>query len=93
MSRCDTSCGCLGFQFKDQRTSFCDNHYVVLNSSTIDSTLQKEHNAINYHAVREAAASEIPRVGKKDGTTNLADLLTKILTGQKRRNLCYSFMW
>jgi hypothetical protein len=44
----------------------------------------KKHNAINYHAVREVVAAGILRVGKEDGKTNLADLLTKVITGQKR---------
>jgi len=45
--------------------------------------------AINYHAVREAAAAKILRVGtKEDGMTNLADLFTKVLTADRRRSLC-----
>ena len=42
-----------------------------------------KQNAINYHVVREAASAGILRVGKEDGTTNLSDLLTKVLTGKK----------
>ena len=38
---------------------FCDNRGVVLNVSIPNSTLQKKHNALNYHAVREAATAEI----------------------------------
>ena len=72
---------------------FCENRGVVLNSSRLESTLQKKHNAINYHVVREAAAAGILIVGKEDGTTNLADLLTKVLTGKNRWDLCYSIMW
>jgi hypothetical protein len=49
----------------------------------------KKHNAINYHAVREVVAAGILRVGKEDGETNLADLLTKVVTGQKRWDFCY----
>ena len=61
---------------------FCDNHGVVMNSSKPESTLQKKHNTINYHAVCEVAAAVILRARKEDGKTNLADLLTKVLTGQ-----------
>jgi hypothetical protein len=46
--------------------------------------LIKKRNAINYHAVREAVAAGILRVEKEDGEMNLADLLTKVITGQKR---------
>jgi hypothetical protein len=38
---------------------FCDNRGVVKNASTPESVLQKKHNAINYHAVQEAAAAGI----------------------------------
>jgi hypothetical protein len=72
---------------------FCDNQGVVKNASLPESTLLKKHNAINYHAVREAAAAGILRVGKEDGETNLADLLTKVITGERRWNLCWHFMW
>ncbi len=50
----------------------------------------KKHNAINYHAVREAVAAGILRVGKEDGETNLADILTKVIVGQKRWDFCWS---
>jgi Reverse transcriptase (RNA-dependent DNA polymerase) len=67
---------------------FCDNNGVVKNTSIPESTLMKKHNAINYHAIREAVAAKIIRVGKEDGTTNLADLFTKVLTSNRRRALC-----
>jgi hypothetical protein len=43
------------------------------------SMLQKKHNAINDHAIREAFVAGILRVGKEDGMTDLADLFTKVL--------------
>ena len=63
------------------------------NTSVPESTLTKKHNAINYHAVREAAAAGILRVGKEDGQSNLADLLTKVMSGQRRWDLCHMIMW
>jgi hypothetical protein len=65
----------------------------VKNASVPESVLMKKHNAINYHAVREAAAAKILRVGKEDGMTNIADLLTKVLTGQRRWDLCWQLIW
>ena len=62
---------------------FCDNCGVVKNASIPESTLAKKHNAINYHAVHEAAAAGILCVGKEDRQTNLADLLTKVLTSER----------
>ena len=53
----------------------------------------KKHNAINYHAIREAVAAKIIRVGKEDGLTNLADLFTKVLTADRRRALCESILY
>ena len=66
---------------------FCDNQGVVKNASLPDSVLNKKHNAINYHAVREAVAAGILRVGKEDTETNLADAFTKSLTQQRRFDL------
>lgn len=57
----------------------CDNQGVIKNASIPKSSPSKRHNAINYHAVREAAAAGILRVGKEDGSTNLADPFTKVL--------------
>ena len=54
-----------------------------------DDTFRNFLNAINYHAVREAVAANILRVAKEDGETNLADLLTKVLTGKRRWDLCF----
>ena len=50
---------------------FCDNRGVVKNTSILESVLMKKHNSINYHAVREAAASNIIRVEKEDSNKNL----------------------
>ena len=72
---------------------FCDNQGVVLNASLPQLVLSKKHNAINYCAVREAIAAQIMMVGKEDLETNLADLFTKCLSGERRRALlqciCY----
>jgi hypothetical protein len=72
---------------------FCDNNWVVKNTSIPQSMLQKKHNAINYHAICEAVAAGIMRVGKEDGMTNLADLFTKVRTADRRRGLCRNIMY
>ena len=56
----------------------CDNPGVVKNTSIPSSALTKRHNAINYHAVCEAAA---------DGIIRVADTLTKPLGRQRRYDL------
>lgn len=65
----------------------CDNNGVVKNTSIPESTLHKKHNSINYHSVREAVATDILRIGKEDTESNLADLFTKSLSGERRMKL------
>ena len=72
---------------------FCDNQGVVLNTSVPESVLTKKHNAINYHAVREAAAAGILEVIKEDTQTNSADLFTKVLHADRRRKLLGSILY
>jgi hypothetical protein len=59
---------------------FCDNSGVVKNTSIPESALMKNHNAINYHAMQEAVAAGIIRVGKEDGFTN-------VLTSDRQKEL------
>jgi hypothetical protein len=72
---------------------YCDNQGVVKNVTIPESVLSKKHNVINYHAVREAVAANILRVAKEDSSTNLADLLTKPLTEQRRVTLLCSILY
>jgi hypothetical protein len=83
----------LGIPIDGPANVFCDNRRVVRNASILESTLMKKHNAINYHAVRAAAAAGILRVGKEDEETNIANLLMKVLSGEKCWNLCWHIMW
>lgn len=71
---------------------YCDNQGVVKNMSIPESVLSKKHNAINYHAVREAAAAGVLEVHKEDTQTNLADLFTKVLPADRRRELLGSIV-
>jgi len=45
--------------------------------------LQKKHNAICYHYVREAAACKIIRIAYIPSSENLADMFTKWLGAMK----------
>jgi hypothetical protein len=72
---------------------FCDNQAVVKNTSVPESVLTKKHNAVNYHAVREAAAAGVLEVHKEDTATNLADLFTKVLPADRRRDLIGSILY
>ena len=71
---------------------YCDNQGVVKNTSIPESVLSKKHNAINYHAVREAAAAGVLQVHKEDTEWNLADLFTKVLNALRRKQLLASIL-
>jgi hypothetical protein len=83
----------LGIPLTGPACVFCDNQGVVKNTCVPESVLSKKHTAVNYHAVREAAASKILIVGNEDGTSNLADLFTKSLTTEKRKALLSSILF
>ena len=63
----------------------CDNEAVVKNSSKVESTLNKKHNAICYHRVREAAAARWIRVAWVQSSYNIADLFTKVISMEARK--------
>ena len=64
-----------------------DNESVVNAASKVEAKLNKKHNAICYHAVREAAAAGWIRVGWEPTETNVADLFTKMLPVDRRGDL------
>ena len=55
---------------------YCDNNSVVTKSSVTASVLNKRHNSIFYHRVREPQASVTLRLGWILGEYNLEYLLT-----------------
>lgn len=64
-----------------------DNESVVNSASKVEARLNKKHNAICFHTVREAAAAGWIRVGWEPTGTNVADIFTKMLEGNQRRKL------
>ena len=68
---------CFGVPMDGPCDIFCDNRSVVTNSSVPTSVLNKRHNAICYHRVREAQAAGVIRVEWIEGKFNVADLFTK----------------
>ena len=83
----------FGVPLKGAAQVFCDNQGVVKNTSVPESVLTKKLNAVNYHAVREAAAAGILEVHKEDTATNLADLFTMVLPAERRRDLLGSVLY
>ena len=63
---------------------FGDNKSVVNSVSIPEVKLLKKHLGICYHAVREASAARIWKVGFVKGKYNIANCLTKILSGLRR---------
>ena len=72
---------------------FCDNEGVVKNSSKVESTLDKKHNSVAYHYVRNAVAASIITVAWINGKENLADTLTKRLPEVTRNHLFGNWMY
>jgi hypothetical protein len=55
-------------------------------------TLKRKHNSIAYHKVHQAVAANILCIAKESSDQNLADLLTKTLTGDSLHKLCEQFL-
>jgi hypothetical protein len=72
---------------------YCDNQGVVKNTSILESALSKKHNAINYYAVHEASAAGVLEAHKEDTQTNLADLFTEVLPGDRCCELLGSILY
>ena len=72
---------------------FCDNNSVVNNSSKVESTLDKKHNSVAYHYIRNAVAAAVISIAWIDGKENLADPLTKQLSESVRSYLFGNWMY
>ena len=82
----------MGVPLTEECAVFCDNSAVVTNSRP-ESTLKKKHAAINFHRVREAIAAGTIKVAKENTQTNLADILTKLMSGPKMKELLENILW
>ena len=67
----------LGVPVKGASRLFGDNESVVKSGSIPHSKLNKRHQALSYHAVREAIASKILSFAHIPGPINPADILSK----------------
>jgi len=74
----------FGLNVKDYTCIWCDNEALDNNSSVPSHALNKKHNAVSFHMVREVVASGAARVAHVSGIENPADLFTKILAKNKR---------
>jgi hypothetical protein len=67
----------LGVPVLDESYILGDNKSVVTSSTMPHSKLNKRHNALSYHRVREAIAAKIIDFLHIDGKTNPANVLSK----------------
>ena len=82
-----TSLRMLGVPLNGPADVFCDNNSVVQNSTIPASVLKKKHNAVSFHKVRETIAAGAMRVSHEPTESNLADLLSKLMSGPRHRLL------
>ena len=83
----------MGIPIEGPSNAFCDNKSVVTNSTIPQSTLQKKHNMVAYHKVRESVAMEAVRIAHEKGKDNLSDALTKFLPMPSFRACCHCMMY
>jgi hypothetical protein len=69
----------MGIPIDGPTWTFGDNASVITSSTIPQSTLNKRHNALSYHRVRECVASKIIYLLHVDGNLNPSDALTKAL--------------
>jgi hypothetical protein len=74
----------MGIKVDEPAFMFGDNQSVLCNTTAPASTLKKKSNAIAYHFVREGVARDEWRTAYVNTDENLADLLTKPLSGPKQ---------
>ena len=83
----------MGILLVGEANVFCDNETVYKSLSRPEAVLKKKHISICFHAVREAVAMRMLCVGFVKGINNLADYLTKLMSGLKKRELVGRFLY
>ena len=83
----------MGVPIDGPANVFVDNESVVKSATRPEGQLKKKHLSICYHAVRECIASGMMRVGWVKSESNLADVLTKIMSGTKIRGIVGRFLY
>jgi hypothetical protein len=69
----------MGIPLDGPAWMFGDNQSVITSSTIPHSSLNKRHNALAYHRVREAVAANVMYFMKVSGKTNVSDIFTKFL--------------
>jgi len=79
--------GMMGVSISGPTFIYGDDMSVIHNTQRPESTLKKKSNTICYHAVRESITMGESLTAHISSDRNVADLLTKLLYGQKRKSL------
>ena len=82
----------MGIQISWSTCIYVDNMLVSYNTSKPEPTIEKKCNAIAYHAIHKSAAMRESLTGHIRSEDNPSDLLTKAVTGEKRKTCVKSAM-
>jgi hypothetical protein len=69
----------MGIPLDGPAWMFGDNQSVITSSTIPHSNLNKRHNALSYHRVREAISAKVLYFIHVDGKVNPSDIMTKFL--------------
>jgi len=83
----------MGVPIEGPANVLVDNDSVVKNSTIPSSTLQRKHNSICYHFVRESIAMKQICVTYIPSNENLSDMLTKQLGATKLKTFCHRILY
>ena len=78
----------MGIGIQGMTNTFCDNASVIQNITDPSSMLTKKHNAIAYLKVQESVAAGEQRIAYEPDRYNVADMLTKSLSGPMLKACC-----
>jgi len=83
----------MGVPIEGPANVLVDNDSVVKNSTIPSSTLQRKHNSICYHFVRESIAMKQSCVAYIPSNENLSDMLTKQLGATKLKTFSHHILY
>eukprot|EP00804_Cyclotella_cryptica_P014689 CCRYP_012691-RE/>CCRYP_012691-RE protein AED:0.35 eAED:0.35 QI:0/-1/0/1/-1/1/1/0/231 len=83
--------GMMGVSISGPSYIYGDNMSVIHNTQRCECTLKKKSHSLCYHATRESVAMGESLTGRIATDKNVADLLTKVLYGQKRKRIVDSW--
>ena len=83
----------MGVPLEGPATILCDNLSLVTSTTIPESVLQKKHNSVNWHKIRETIAMNVARVVHIDGTENISDVLSKLVPGTTLRYLLKNVLY